>query len=153
MSTLNKKLQLLFVAISSPFILFGQNNTEAPLESYYTLLRNEFNEKNAYETVAFVEQRWRLAGNKGFNESIFYVEDILKKAGFKKEISGEADGPLTYRIEKRKMNKPTWEPVDATLTLTTEKEPLLTFSKNRNMMAINSASTAEEGITAEVVDV
>ena len=34
-------------------------------------LRNAFVENNAYKTTAFVEQRWRIAGNTGFNESIF----------------------------------------------------------------------------------
>lgn len=141
------------MVIFFPIILCGQKAADQSLEKYYILLRNEFNEQNAYKTVAFVEQRWRLAGNTGFNESIFHVENILKEAGFKKEQSSEGDGPLTYRIEKRKMNSPTWEPIDATVTLATEKEALLSFSENRNMIAINSASTGKEGITAEVVDV
>ncbi|MEP7145349.1 MAG: hypothetical protein ABI707_20865, partial [Ferruginibacter sp.] len=69
------------------------------IDNYYPILRNSFVEKNAYKTVAFVEQRWRIAGNTGFNESIFYVENILRNAGFKKEVNGEKEGPLTYRIE------------------------------------------------------
>ena len=51
----------------------GQVNPEL-----YKTLRSEFNETNAYNTVAFVEQRWRLPGNSGFNESIYHVEQILK---------------------------------------------------------------------------
>src|SRR5215468_9239926 len=66
----------------------------------FTVLRSQFNSNNAYETVRYVEQRWRLAGNTGFNESIFYVEKILQDAGFVKEINNEAEAPLTYRIEK-----------------------------------------------------
>ena len=132
-------------------IAYGQEQAASTIDNYYSLLRNTFTAHNAFETVAFVEQRWRIAGNTGFNESIYHVEKILQKAGFKKEVSGEADGPLTYRVEKRKMNKPTWEPVSATLTLAGEKEPLLQFSNNRNMLAINSASTPSSGVTAEII--
>jgi aminopeptidase YwaD len=121
------------------------------LEDYYVNLRSAFVANNAYETVKFVEPRWRLAGNTGFNESIYYVEKILQQAGFKKEVNGESDGPLTYRIETRKMNRLTWEPVSASLTLEGESTPTLEYSTNHNMMAINCASTPAEGVTAEVV--
>lgn len=122
-------------------------------EKHYTDLRNEFSADHAFKTTAFVEQRWRLAGNKEFDESIYYVEEILKQAGYKKEITGETDGPLTYRIETRKMKRPTWEPVNAWLAIAGETIPLLQFSTNRNMLAVYSASTPSAGITAEVVDV
>ncbi len=122
------------------------------VDGYYPLLRSAFVEGNAYKTVSFVEQRWRIAGNTGFNESIFYVEKILQDAGFKREINGEADGPLTYRIETRKMKKPTWEPINASLTIAGDDKPLLQFASNRNMLAINSAPTSAEGVTAEVID-
>lgn len=122
-------------------------------ENHYAGIRKEFSAENTHTTTAFVEQRWRLAGNKGFDESIYYVEKILKDAGFKKEVNGEADGPLTYRIETRKMKRPTWEPVDASLSFEGEAMPFLKFSTNRNMIATYSASTPAEGITAEVVDV
>lgn len=122
-------------------------------EKYYNDLRAEFSADNTYKTTAFVEQRWRLAGNKGFDESIYYVENILKEAGYKKEINGEAEGALTYRIETRKMKRPTWEPVSASLAFEGETIPFLQFSTNRNMIATYSASTPAEGVTAEVIDV
>jgi aminopeptidase YwaD len=128
----------------------AQNNV---MDGYYLLLRNSFVESNAYKTVGFVEQRWRIAGNTGFNESIFYVEKILQDAGFKKETKGETDGPLTYRVETRQMKKPTWEPVNASLSIVGDETQLLQFATNRNMLAINSASTSLEGTTAEVMDV
>lgn len=126
--------------------LQSQSNT-----ALYQSLRQEFIESNAYNTVRFVEQYWRLPGNKGFNESIFYVEAILKQAGFKKENTGEADARLTYRLEKRPMQKPTWEPVDASLTIEGEDKPMLMFASNRNMLAISSKSTLPDGVVAEVV--
>ncbi len=139
---------LIFVLLSMPALVAQQ-----AFENYYTDIRKEFSAGNTHSTTAFVEQRWRLAGNKGFDESIYYVEKILKDAGFKKEVNGEADGPLTYRIETRKMKRPTWEPVDASLGFEGEAMPFLKFSTNRNMIATYSASTPAEGITAEVVDV
>lgn len=121
------------------------------IDSYYPLLRNLYDGNNAYNTVAFVEKYWRIAGNTGFNESIYHVEKILQQAGFQKEVKGEADGPLTYRIETRKMRRPTWEPVSSSLTIVGESMPLLESVRNRNMIAINSASTPAEGETAELI--
>ncbi|MFN3666566.1 MAG: peptidase M28, partial [Sediminibacterium sp.] len=83
------------------------------LKKYYEQVRKAFQEKSAFETVAFVEQRWRLPGNSGFNESIYYVEKILRNAGYVQENMASPDDKLTYRIEKRPMRRKTWEPVDA----------------------------------------
>lgn len=123
-------------------------NTTGP---YFDLTRKGFNKKNAFETTAFVEQRWRLPGNKGFNESIYYVEDILKKAGFQLQKDNESEAPLTYRIEKRPMKKKAWDPINANVTIEGESIPLLAFKTNRNMIAIGSAPTPEAGVTAEVI--
>lgn len=120
-------------------------------KNYLQLLRKEFNAGNAYKAVAFVEKYFRIAGNTGFNESIFYVEKILMQAGFVKEANGEGDNVLSYRIEKRPMKKPTWEPVDAQLFIAGEEKPLLEFKTNRNMLAINSGSTPAGGVTAELL--
>lgn len=146
---MKKFLPLLSFVLLPISVLFAQQ----AFENHYAGIRKEFSAENTHTTTAFVEQRWRLAGNKGFDESIYYVEKILKDAGFKKEVNGETDGPLTYRIETRKMKRPTWEPVDASLNFEGEAMPFLKFSTNRNMIATYSASTPAEGITAEVVDV
>ncbi|ETZ24211.1 M28 family peptidase [Pedobacter sp. V48] len=122
-----------------------------PTSSYFDLTRNGFSEKNAFETTAFVEQHWRLPGNKGFNKSIYYVEGLLKKAGFVAEQKDESEALLTYRIEKRPMMQNTWEPINATVGIEGEHEPLLEFKTNRNMITINSSSTPTGGITAEVI--
>ncbi len=148
MKTLFLSLALVALTITLP----AQQKSSSALDEYYKSLRREFVADNAYKTVAFVEQRWRIAGNSGFNESIYHVEKVLQEAGFKREVSGEADSPLTYRIETRKMSRPTWEPVSASVTLEGEKESFLQFSSNRNMLAINSGSTPQEGVTAEVID-
>lgn len=142
-----KQCLVVLLVCTVTFAAFSQQ----AFEKQYTDLRAEFSADNTHSTTAFVEKYWRLAGNKGFNESIYYVEKILKDAGYKKETNGEADGPLTYRIETRKMKRPTWEPVNASLAFE-GATPFLQFSTNRNMITTYSASTPPEGITAEVID-
>jgi aminopeptidase YwaD len=146
-----KKFPFVLLLVIVGCITYAQTTNSNTVESYYPLLRKLFNGTNAYNTVGFVEKYWRIAGNTGFNESIYYVEKILQQAGFKKEINGETDGPLTYRIETRKMKRPTWEPIDASLTIIGDSQPVLQYSTNRNMITINSASTPPAGETAEVV--
>lgn len=120
-------------------------------EPIYQQLRQEFDADNSFATVAFVEKYWRIAGNTGFNESIYHVEKILQQAGFKKEEKGESDATLTYRIESRKMKRPTWEPVAARVDIVGDAQVLLESSSNRNMLIVNSASTPSAGTEAEVV--
>lgn len=144
------KSSLFIALVLSAGASFAQKKSTA-IDAYYPLLRKEFIEANAYQTTAFVEKRWRVPGNSGFTESIYEVEKTLQKAGFKKEVKGEADGPLTYRIESRPMARPTWEPVNAVATIEGEQQPLLAFATNRNMLAMYSGSTPAGGVTGEVV--
>ena len=141
-----KKL-LTIILLLSASTAFSQDPTTA----YFDLTRKAFNKSNAYETTAFVEQRWRLPGNKGFNESIYHVEEILKKAGFVLQKDNEQEAPLTYRLEKRPMKQNTWEPVNASLTIEGQEKPFLAFQTNRNMIAISSAATPAGGQIAEVI--
>ncbi len=137
-----------FILTIFSFSLSAQNPL---IQKYFAEVRAGFQEQNAYNTVAYVEKRWRLAGNSGFNESIFYVENILKSAGYVNETEAKPTDRLTYRIEKRPMNRQAWEPIDAKVEIVGEAEPLLEFKTNRNMLAINSGNTPPEGIEAEVV--
>ena len=70
------KTKILFAFIITGFSSFAQNTTS----NYFNLTRKGFNEKNAYETTAFVEKYFRVPGNTGFNASINQVESILKKS-------------------------------------------------------------------------
>ncbi|RZL69559.1 MAG: M28 family peptidase [Pedobacter sp.] len=128
-------------------IVFSQSQTD----NYFKLTRANFNQQNAYETTAFVEKYFRVPGNTGFNASIHYVENILKKAGYIEEKKNEFEAPLTYRIEKRPMKRNTWEPVDASVTIIGKSLPLIAYKTNRNMIPINCPSTPTGGVTAEVV--
>lgn len=134
---------LLLITINA----YSQNQRE----TYFKLTRNAFNEKNAFETTAFVEKYFRIPGNTGFNASIHHVEEILKKAGFVAQKDNEFEAPLTYRIEKRPMKNKTWEPVNASVTIVGDTKPLIAFATNRNMIPINCPSTPMGGVNAEVV--
>ncbi len=127
------------------------SSAQTAIDKNFALTRKSFNPANALTTTAYVEQRWRLPGNQGFNESIYYVEKILKEAGFALQKNNEQEAPLTYRLETRPLNQPTWEPVDASVTIQGQGQPFIQFSSNRNMIPINCPSTAEAGIDAEVV--
>lgn len=141
------KTKILFVLLLAGLASYGQD----PSNQYFNLTRAGFKEKNAFETTAFVEKYFRVPGNTGFNASIYYVENILKKAGFIEQKQNESESPLTYRIEKRPMKNNTWEPVNANIDIIGESTPLITFKTNRNMIPINCGSTPISGITAEVV--
>lgn len=118
---------------------------------YTELVTKEFTGSLAYNTTAFVEKYWRVVGNTGFNKSIHYVANELEKAGFVLQEKATENTVLTYRIEKRPLEQPTWESVGASLTIQGENLPLLQNSTNSNMIALNSYSTPENGVTAEVI--
>ena len=63
-----------------------------------------------------------------------------------------AGARLTYRVERYPMTAPAWAPIDASLSIEGDAEPLLRFATNRNMLATNSNSTPAGGVTAELVD-
>jgi aminopeptidase YwaD len=133
------------------FLFATQAFAQTQTANYFKLTREGFNEKNAFTTTAFVEKYFRVPGNTGFNASIHHVEDILKKAGYIEQKENEFEAPLTYRIEKRPMKRNTWEPVNASVQIVGDNQPLIAYQTNRNMIPINCPSTPVGGITAEVV--
>ena len=119
--------------------------------NYFDVLNKEFTGDLAYETTSFVEKYWRVVGNTGFNKSVYKIAEELEKAGFIIEEKATSKDSLTYRIEKRPLEKPTWESVNASVKIVGDSTTLLQHSTNRNMIALNSYSTPKEGVTAEVV--
>ena len=131
-----------------------QSNETGLLElnkEYSDVINEQFTGELAYNTTAFVEKYWRVVGNRGFNASIYYIAEQLEEAGYILEEKAKPEDVLTYRIEKRPLERPTWESVDGSVTIQGESSPLLKHETNRNMLALNSYSTPKEGITAEVV--
>lgn len=143
-----------------PFLLFvgvialswaQTNNSAVTTDDYLNILRSNITGELAYETTAFVEQYWRVVGNEGFNKSLHKVVTDLEAAGYVLEEKTSPTDRFTYRLEKRPMQYPTWEIMDARLTIVGESEPLLTFATNRNMVYLNSTSTPKNGTTAEII--
>jgi hypothetical protein len=143
-----KKINLLFCLTLT---LGCSQNSEENIVDYFEIIRPEFTGELAYKTTEFVEQYWRVAGNTGFNKSVYWIADHLEKAGYVLENDAKENDRLTYRIEKRPMKNPTWEPVSASLQIIGDEEPLLVSERNRNMTYLNSASTPEDGVKAEVI--
>jgi hypothetical protein len=133
----------------------GQQPLASPpaIARLFDAVRPAFSGDRALATVAFVEQRWRWPGNRGFEESIDHIAEQLRSAGYVEEKTAKPGDRLTYRIDSRPMTQATWEPLDATLTIVGSATPLLRFATNRNMLAVNSSSTPAEGLEAEVVSV
>ena len=113
----------------------------------------ELSGDRAHATVAFVEQFFRLPGNRGYDASIDTLAALLKAAGYVEQSSARPSDRLVYRVESRQMNAPAWTPDSATLTIVGRNTPLLRYQTNRSMIAINSWSTPSGGVTARVVSV
>jgi aminopeptidase YwaD len=146
----NQLLFVLYILIVSHSC--SQEVEPKPLsQKYFDIIRPEFKGDLAYKTTDFVAQYWRVAGNTGFNKSVYWISEQLEKAGYVLERKATNKDRLTYRIETRAMEHPTWEPVSASLQITGETALLLVSESNRNMTYLNSASTSKEGVTVEVV--
>jgi aminopeptidase YwaD len=130
----------------------GTVTGNSALDQAFQAVRGIYSGDRALDIVASMEGTFRVPGNAGFDASIYRVVDELQGAGYVEETEAEPGAPLTYRIEHRTMDGPTWEPVDGALDLVGEEaEPLLRLSTNLNMIAINSFSTPAEGTEAELV--
>jgi hypothetical protein len=128
----------------------NQAQTPPEVQRYFGVVRPLFSGDNARETVAFMDQYFRLPGNTGFDASIHRVAAILDQAGFVPQDRATPGARLTYRIEKRPLARPAWDPEDASLTIVGQSTPLLKYATNRNMLAINSYSTPPGGVEAEL---
>ena len=94
----------------------------------------------------------RWPGNRGFDASIAHIVQRLERAGYLPETRATPGARLTYRVEQYPMKAPAWEPVSARLSIVGDATPVLRFETNRNMLSINSFSTVDGGVEAELVD-
>lgn len=122
-----------------------------PTAALADLVRPRYSGAKAFETVAYLDRFVRWPGNRGFDASIAHIAERLEAAGYVRDDRSTSDATLTYRIERYPMGQPAWEPLDATVIIEGEGEPVLTFRTNRNMLATNSFATAGV-VTAELVD-
>ncbi|MCA0375736.1 MAG: M28 family peptidase [Gemmatimonadetes bacterium] len=145
---------LSLAVIAAPYVLRAQPAaTPAPFAPLTNAVHRGIDGERALRTVSFVQQYFRLPGNRGFDAAIDTVAALLRAAGYVREDSAPPTARLVYRIESRPMAQPAWTPLDGRLTIAGQAQPLQAFATNLNMLAINSGATPEGGVTAEVVDV
>lgn len=143
------KIFLSFFALVTASCIPNTEVQQPIVKQYFDLVDASFDSEKAFQTVAYVEQYFRVVGNEGFNNSIYFVEELLQKEGFVEESEADSDTRLTYRVEKRELNRPTWQPKNATLK-TPDGNTILEYKTNRNMIPINSYGTDGEQ-TYEIV--
>lgn len=144
-------LLLLPAALSAPAAARAQS--QPAFTSLTRAVHRDIDGQRAFRTVEYVQRFFRLPGNDGFDAAIDSVASLLRTAGYVREDSAAPSARLVYRIESRPMRDPAWTPLDASITLAGRSAPLQQFATNLNMIAINSASTPDGGVTAAIVDV
>ncbi len=122
------------------------------VERYLRLARAAYSGDRAKELVAYMGGWFRNPGNTAFDRSLDRVIEQLRAAGYVEESTAPATAALVYRIEKRPMRGPAWDLVDASLSIVGAPKPVLSLATNLNMLAINSYSTPDTGVVAELVD-
>ncbi|MGW8268280.1 MAG: M28 family peptidase, partial [Longimicrobiales bacterium] len=122
----------------------------AVLDEYQHFAREAISGARAREMVAALDPSYRVPGNEPFNRAIAGVVEVLKAAGYREEGHGEGY-PLSYRVERRALSGPTWEVVQASLSLAGATRPLMELASNVNLVAANSFSTSPGGVEGEVV--
>ena len=152
---LNRAFATALLAVSLAYPARAQSPRDVPpaIARYFQLARAEYSGDRAKELVAYMGGWFRWPGNTAFDASLDRVVSQLRAAGYVLEDSAGAPAPLTYRIEKRPLRGPAWDLADASLTIIGDGAPLLRLATNLNMLAINSYSTPDTGVVAELVDV
>lgn len=141
-----------YAQAKSPASAVVAKSTPPEIAALFKHTRAEVSGDRARDMVVFMDQWFRHPGNTGFNSSLDRVESILRDAGYVKEDAAGPDARLVYRIESKALRGPAWDPADASITIDGQAAPLMQWSTNRNMLAINSWSTPDTGLVAAVVD-
>ena len=126
---------------SSPPVLAPPSPPPVALRAYEALA-TRFDKPAAMETVAFLQQYWRLAGNPGFDASIDHIRTRLASAKMP-----------AVRVDEYPNDGPAWDYSRGSVTIAWEPAPVLSRDKDRVSLAINSFSTPAGGLTARLVDV
>ena len=145
-------LAFLAAFIALPARMPAQRSVPPAIDRYFQLARAEYSGERARQVVAYMGGWFRWPGNTAFDASIDRVVSQLRAAGYVREDSAGPSARLVYRVERRPLRGPAWDLQDASLTIVGDRTPLLQLGTNLNMLAINSYSTPDSGLIAEVVD-
>ncbi len=118
-------------------------------ERAYRALSTRVDGLAALETVRYMDQYWRIAGNPGFNSSIDYIRTRLLAAGF--APTPEKGRPFVQVEEWGKTRG--WDYQLGTVAFADGGEVVLSRLRDRVSLCINSFSTPTGGLTARLIDV
>jgi aminopeptidase YwaD len=144
---------LILCAVSLCGQVHAQDDSRSVTADTTDIVRSIYDGDAAMVSVAFLDRYVRWPGNRGFDASITHIADMLDAAGYAREDAAPEDARLTYRIEEYPMQRPAWEPLQASVSIVGHDQPILSFSANRNMLARRSFATSGDGVIADVVDV
>ena len=118
-------------------------------ERAYRALSQRVDGFAALETVRYMDQFWRIAGNPGFNSSIDYIRARLLASGF--ADSPEKNRPYV-RVDEWGQTRG-WDYQVGTVAFADGGEVVLSRLRDRVSLCINSFPTPKGGITARLIDV
>ena len=118
-------------------------------ERAYRTLAQRVNGLAALETVRYMDQFWRIAGNPGFNQSIDYLRLRLRATGFAESAS--TTEPF-LRVDEWGETRG-WDYEVGSVSFEDSGEVLLSRVRDRVSLCINSFSTPDGGLVAPLVDV
>jgi aminopeptidase YwaD len=118
-------------------------------EKAYRAMVTRIDGTAAMETVRYMDQYWRLAGNPGFNATIDSIRARLTAAGY--AGAPEKNQPFV-RVEEWGQPRG-WDYEIGTVAFADGSEVLLSRLRDRVSLCINSFSTPKDGVTAPLVDV
>ena len=146
--------RLVFIAtfMSLPAQVPAQRSVPPTIARYFELARAEYSGERARQLVGYMGGWFRWPGNTAFDASIDRVVTQLRAAGYVREDSAAPSARLVYRVERRPLRGLAWDIQDASLTIVGDRTPLLQLGTNLNMLAINSYSTPDSGVIAELVE-
>jgi hypothetical protein len=103
----------------------------------------------AMDTVRYMDQFWRIAGNPGYNSSIDHLRTRLLAAGFAE--SSEKGRPFV-RVDEWGQTRG-WDYQVGSVAFADDGEIVLSRLRDRVSLCINSFPTSKGGLTARLLDV
>jgi aminopeptidase YwaD len=118
-------------------------------ERAYRAMSQRINGFAAMDTVRYMDQYWRVAGNPGFNNSIDFIRKRLLSVGF--ADSPEKDRPF-LRVDEWGTARG-WDYEVGTVAFADDGEVVLSRLRDRISLCLNSFSTPKGGLVTRLVDV
>src|SRR5688572_10231959 len=123
----------------------------ARVETIYNAMAPRIDTRVAMDTVTFMSEYWRLAGNPGYDKSIDFIAERLERGGYPRQT---AQRGIAHWIERFDNAGQGWELHRGTLSIEGRtREVVLSREQDHVALCINSFPTPEGGVIASLVDV